>query len=200
MIHSLRVIKSWLALHGVNARRKRTARVKEIQIRKLEERWHVGLTRGGRGTGLGGGGRPRRRRRRCAGRRMICRGGRRWWICRVSTYLASLLQHLVYGVHICRTGQYFTSVQLYSLFFHFLNCFHLFWFPSLSWAISFIANSLLPLPYFHSRLYRVNMTVKIFIAKRLTTLNYCWMYMRAMERTSLLFTCIGFFLNFMQIW
>lgn len=65
----------------------------------------VGLTRGGRGTGLGGG--PRWRNC-CAGRRMICCGRRRWWICRVSTYLASLLQHLVYGVHICRWGS-FTS-------------------------------------------------------------------------------------------
>lgn len=58
----------------------------------------VHLTRGGRGTGMGRG--PRWRRC-CTGGGMFCCGRRRWWVCRVSTDLACLLQHLVYGVHVC---------------------------------------------------------------------------------------------------
>lgn len=61
----------------------------------------VRLTRGGRGTGMGGG--PRWRRC-CTGRGVFCCGRRRWWVCRVSTDLACLLQHLVYGVHVCPHG------------------------------------------------------------------------------------------------
>lgn len=61
----------------------------------------VRLTRGGRGTGMGGG--PRWRRC-CTGGGMFCCGRRRWWVCRVSTDLACLLQHLVYGVHACPHG------------------------------------------------------------------------------------------------
>lgn len=80
----------------------------------------VGLTRGGRGTGLGRG--PRWWRC-CTGR--ICCGRRRWWICRISTNLTSLLQHLVYGIHACpkaRNGKH-TSISLrerwlFSIFNH----------------------------------------------------------------------------------
>lgn len=61
----------------------------------------VHLTRGGRGTGMGRG--PRWRRC-CTGGGMFCCGRRRWWVCRVSTDLACLLQHLVYGVHVCPYG------------------------------------------------------------------------------------------------
>lgn len=61
----------------------------------------VRLTRGGRGTGMGGG--PRWRRC-CTGGGMFCCRRRRWWICRISTDLACLLQHLVYGVHVCPHG------------------------------------------------------------------------------------------------
>lgn len=50
---------------------------------------------------MGGG--PRWRRC-CTGRRMFCCGRRRWWVCRVSTDFACLLQHLVYGVHVCPHG------------------------------------------------------------------------------------------------
>lgn len=63
--------------------------------RERERRRCLCLTRGGRGTRVGRG--PRWRR--CW--RMICCGRRRWWVCRVSTDLACLLQHLVYGVHVC---------------------------------------------------------------------------------------------------
>lgn len=59
------------------------------------------LTRGGRGTRMGGG--PRWRRC-CTGGGMFCCGRRRWWVRRVSTNLACLLQHLVYGVHVCPHG------------------------------------------------------------------------------------------------
>lgn len=62
----------------------------------------VRLTRGGRGTGMGGG--PRCRRGCCTGGGVFCCGRRRWWVCRVSTDFACLLQHLVYGVHVCPHG------------------------------------------------------------------------------------------------
>lgn len=68
---------------------------------KIEGDSAVCLTRGGRGTRMGGG--PRWRRC-CTGGGMFCCGRRRWWVCRVSPDLACLLQHLVYGVHVCPHG------------------------------------------------------------------------------------------------
>lgn len=68
---------------------------------KIEGNSAVRLTRGGRGTRMGGG--PRWRRC-CTGGGMFCCGRRRWWVCRVSPDLACLLQHLVYGVHVCPHG------------------------------------------------------------------------------------------------
>lgn len=97
--------------------------------RERERRRCLCLTRGGRGTRVGRG--PRWRR--CW--RMICCGRRRWWVCRVSTDLACLLQHLVYGVHVCphethrdtnsdiARGAFFSFCSLLSHFLSFVTPF-----------------------------------------------------------------------------